>query len=215
VQDIGQNSQRDVLINKALALRPDLLGDKQRADQAEKDLIRSRRLKYPDVNFNAGQARDPSNTVLNTFFLGVSAQVPVFYQYQGEENQAAVNLNQMRVAAEQTELGVRADVVNSLAAWKSANKVVQRYENELLLRAQKVRERMEIAYKKGGTTVLDFINAQRDYKSIMLDYFTATTNRINAYYDLAKSLGVEPDAELSQKTENPLLIGNDRLRQIQ
>ena len=214
-QDIGQNLQMEQMINKALALRPDLLGDKQRADQAEKDLIRSLRLKYPDITFNAGQAHDPSNTVLNTFFLGVSAQVPLFYQFQGEENQAVVNLNQMRVAAEQTELGVRSDVVNSVAAWKSSNKVVQRYEIELLERARKVRERMELAYRKGGTTVLDFIDAQREYKSVMLDYYTASINRINAYYDLAKSLGVEPDVELRQKTENPMAISSERQRKIQ
>jgi cobalt-zinc-cadmium efflux system outer membrane protein len=213
--DIGQNLQREAMINKALALRPDLQGDKQRADQAEKDLIRSQRLKYPDLTFNAGQARDPSNTVLNTFFLGVSAQVPLYYQYQGEENQAAVNLNQMRVAAEQTELGVRSDVVNSVASWKSSNLIVKRYEGELLERARKVRERMELAYRKGGTTVLDFIDAQREYKAVMLDYYTASINRINAYYDLAKSLGVEPDAELTQKTENPLSISADRQRKIQ
>ncbi len=214
-QEIGQSEQRATLINKALALRPDLLGDKQRADQAEKDLIRSQRLKYPDVTFNAGQARDPSNTVLNTYFLGASAQVPLFYQYQGEENQAAVNLNKMRLAAEETELAVRSDVVNSLAAWKSTNKVVQRYENALLERARKVRDRMELAYRKGGTTVLDFIDAQRDYKSVMLDYYTVSINRINAYYDLAKSLAVEPDADLNKRTENPMAIGTERLRKIQ
>ncbi|MGD0960624.1 MAG: TolC family protein [Methylomonas sp.] len=214
-KDIGQALQREQLINKALALRPDLQGDKQRADQAEKDLIRAQRLIYPDLTFNVGQANDPSNIVKNTYFLGVSATAPLFYQFQGEGNQALINLNQLRVAAEQTELGVRSDVVNSVAMWKSSNKVVQRYENELLERARKVRERMELAYRKGGTTVLDFIDAQREYKSVMLDYYTAAINRVNAYYDLAKSLGVEPDAELAGKTENPMEISAERQRKIQ
>lgn len=214
-QDFGLTLQRDAMINKALVLRPDLQGDKQRADQAEKDFIRAQRLKYPDVNFNAGQARDPSNTVLNTFFLGVTAQVPLFYQFKGEENQAAVNLNQLRIAAEQTELSVRSDVVSSLAAWKSSNKIVQRYESELLDRAGKIRERMELAYRKGGTTVLDFIDAQRDYKLVMLDYYTASINRINAYYDLVKSIGIEPEADLRVKTENPNDIDTERQRKIQ
>jgi cobalt-zinc-cadmium efflux system outer membrane protein len=213
--NIGQSLKTEAAINKALALRPDLQGDKQRAEQAEKELIRSQRLKYPDLTFNAGQARDPSNTVLNTFFVGVSAQVPLYYQFQGEENQAAVSLNKLRVAAEQTELSVRGDVVNALASWNSSNKIVSRYETELLERARKVRERMELAYQKGGTTVLDFIDAQREYKGVMLDYATASVNRINAYYDLAKALGVEPDAEWAQKTENPQAISTDRQRKIQ
>jgi cobalt-zinc-cadmium efflux system outer membrane protein len=56
---------------------------------------------------------------------------------------------------------------------------------------------MHVPYVKGGITVLDFIQAQRDYKSVMLGYYSAATNRINAYYNLAASLGVEPDVELS------------------
>lgn len=92
---------------------------------------------------------------------------------------------------------------------------MKRFENELLERAGKVRERMELAYVKGGTTVLDFIQAQRDYKSVMLDYYSAATNRINAYYDLAKSLGVEPDAEMSVNIDFPMAIDSQRLRKIQ
>ena len=207
IKAIGQQLPATALLNKALNLRPDLLADKLRADQAEKDLERARRLKFPDITFNAGYARDPGNTVLNTGFMGISIPLPLFYQYQGEESQSAVTLNQMRLAAEQTELGIRNDVENALATWKSADSVLQRYETELLNRASKVRERMELAYQHGATSVLDFIQAQRDYKSVMLDYYTAATNRVNAYYDLAKALGVEPDTETGQKLDFPL-VGN-------
>jgi len=215
VKDIGQNLPAEALLNKALAMRPDLQGDKQRADQAEKDLVRARRLKFPDVTINAGEARDPGNAVLNTYFVGVTIPLPVFYQYQGQESQSAVNLNQMRLAAEQTELAVRNDVENSLAAWKSSDLIVKRYESELLERAGKVRERMELAYRKGGTTVLDFIQAQRDYKSVMLDYFTAATNRVDAYYNLATALAVEPDAQMQRNLDFPTDIDSRRQRKIE
>ncbi|MGD0960622.1 MAG: TolC family protein [Methylomonas sp.] len=215
IKDIGQNLPAEVLLNKALALRPDLQGDKQRADQAEKDLIRARRLKFPDITINAGEARDAGNVNLNTYFVGVSVPLPIFYQYQGEESRSAVNLNQTRLAAEQTELGVRNDVENSLASWKSSDIIVKRYESELLERARQVRERMELAYRKGGTTVLDFIQAQRDFKAVMLDYFTAATNRANAYYGLAKALGVEPEAELSRNSDFPMEIDSARQRKIE
>lgn len=197
LKNLGQDQPLNELLNKALSLRPDLQADKLRADQAEKDLIRARRLKFPDVTFNAGYARDPGNTVLNTGFMGISVPLPLFYQYQGEESQSAVNLNEMRLAVEQTELDIRLDVENALAAWKSANKILQRYDNELLPRAKWVKERMEIAYQKGGTSVLDFIQAERDYKTVLTDYFAAETNRIIAYYNLATSLGIEPDADQS------------------
>ncbi len=195
LKDIGQNSARESLIDKALSLRPDLRADRQRADQADKELELARRLNYPDVTVTGGYTHDPGNTNLNSSFVGVSVPVPLFYQHQGEIGQAAVNHNKTRLAAEATELAVRNDVVGALAAWKSADKVVQRFESELLDHARKVRDRAELAYRKGASGVLEFIDAQRSYKAAMLDYDAAAINRINAYYDLAKSLGIEPNGE--------------------
>ena len=214
LKDIGQDLSRDAMINKALSLRPDLEGDKRRADQAEKDLDLARRLKIPDITLNAGYALDPGNTNLNTGFVGISLPLPLFYQYQGEVSKAAVNLNQTRLAAEQTELGVRNDVVNAYANWVSTNAVVKRFEAELLNHATQTRDRMELAYRHGAATVLDFIDAQRTYKSVMLDYYTAAINRVNAYYELAKSLGVEPKADLMAQTDEPQKISSDRLHTI-
>ena len=204
IKDIGQDLPEENLINKALPLRPDLLGDKQRADQAEKDLTLARRLKYPDVTINAGETRDPSNTILNTYFIGISVPVPLFYQYQGEASKAAVNLNQTRLAAQQTELDIRNDVVSSLAAWQSADAVVKRFENQVLDRVLKVRQTAELSYTKGATSVLDLIEAQRNYKAIMLDYNNAVINRINAYYDLCKAIGIEPNASASSSSREPM-----------
>ncbi len=210
IKDIGQKLTNDELINKALQQRPDLQGDKQRAEQAEKELELARRLKYPDVTLNAGYARDPSNNALNSFFVGVNVPVPLFYQYQGESDKAAVNLNQSRLAVEQTELSIRNDVVSALATWNSADKIVQRFKEGLLDDARTVRDSSELAYNKGATSVLDFIEAQRNYKNVMRDYYAAVINRTNAYYDLAKSLGVELNAD----TDKTPVVDNDRNQKI-
>jgi len=206
VKDFGQHLTKEELIDKALQQRPDLQGDKLRAEQADKQLELARRLKYPDVTVSAGYARDPSNNALNSGFVGVSVPLPLFYQYQGESDKAAVNLNQSRLAAEQTELGIRNDVVSALAAWNSADKIVQRFKDGLLDDALTVRNSSELSYSKGATSVLDFIEAQRSYKNVMRDYYAAMINRANAYYDLEKALGVELDAgkaPVARNSRNP------------
>jgi outer membrane protein, heavy metal efflux system len=195
IMDIGQTLPKDELINIALKQRPDLVADKQRAAQAEKEVELARRLNYPDVTVTAGYARDPSNNNLDTGFIGFSVPLPLFYQHQGESAKAGVNLNQSLLVAEQTELSIRSDVVSSLAAWNSADKIVQRFKEGLLDDALTVRNSSELAYSKGATSVLDFIEAQRSYKSIMRDYYAAMINRTNAYFDLAKSLGEQLNAE--------------------
>jgi outer membrane protein, heavy metal efflux system len=202
VKDISQSLSKEELISKALQQRPDLQGDKLRAEQADRELELARRLKYPDVTVTAGYARDPSNNALNSGFVGVSVPLPLFYQYKGESDKAAVNLNQSRLAAEQTELGIRNDVVSALAAWNSANKIVQRFRDGLLDDARTVRDSSELAYSKGATSVLDFIEAQRSYKNVMHDYYAAEINRANAYYDLEKSLGVELDTDKAPVAHN-------------
>jgi cobalt-zinc-cadmium efflux system outer membrane protein len=200
----GQPSSKEDAINKALQLRPDLDGDKLRADQADKQLELARRLKYPDVTLNAGYARDPGNTVLNSGFIGFSVPLPLFYQYQGEADKAAVRLSQSRLAAEQTELGIRNDVISALAMWTSTNKIVQRFKEGLLDDALTVRNSSELSYSKGAASVLDFIEAQRTYKNIMHDYYAAEIARANAYYDLEKALGVPLD------TDKALVIPNHK-----
>lgn len=191
LKEIGQQQSKEQLIEQALQKRPDLLADKQRAEQADKQLELARRLKYPDVTVNAGYARDPGNNNLNAFFVGFNVPVPVFNQYQGEADKAAVNLNQNRLAIQQTELNIRNEVVSALATWQSADKILKRFNEGLLDDAQAVRKSAELAYSKGATSVLDFIEAQRSYKNIMRDYYAAMINRTNAYYDLAKTLAVE------------------------
>lgn len=201
--DIGQTRDKNELIDRALQQRPDLQADKQRAEQANKELELARRLKYPDVTVNAGYARDPSNNALNSAFVGFSVPLPLFYQYQGEADKATVSLNQSQLAVEQTELSIRNDVVGALAAWNSADKIVKRFDSGLLDDARNVRDSAELAFRKGATGVLDFIEAQRSYKSVMRDYFEAMINRTNAYYDLGKALGVEPSGDNTAATAGP------------
>jgi cobalt-zinc-cadmium efflux system outer membrane protein len=192
MKDIGQHLGNDQLIAQALQQRPDLQADQLRAAQADKELELAHRLKYPDVTVTAGYARDPSNNALNSGFVGVSVPLPLFYQYKGEADKAAVNFSQSRLAAEQTELVIRNDVVSALATWHGTDKIVRRFEDGLLNDAVEVRNSAELAYSKGATSVLDFIEAQRSYKNVMRDYYSALINRANAYYDLAKAVGVEP-----------------------
>ena len=202
IQEIGQRHTKEELISQALRQRPDLLADKQRAEQADKELELARRLKYPDVTVTAGYARDPSNNALNSGFVGLSVPLPLFYQYKGESDKAAVNLNQSRLAAEQTELAIRNDVVSAIATWNSADKILQRFKEGLLEDALAVRDSSELAYSKGATSVLDFIEAQRSYKNVMRDYYAAMINRTNAYFDLAKSLGIELNAGKTPVIQN-------------
>lgn len=200
------SSSTDEMIEQALQHRPDLQADQYRADQAKKQLELARNLKYPDVTLNAGYARDPANNALNSAFVGFSVPLPLFYQYQGETDKAVVGLNQAQLEIEKNSMSIRQDVMTAVANWKSADQIAQRFQQGLLHDAQAVRDSAELAFRKGATSVLELIDAQRTYKTVMRDYYAAQVNRANAYYDLEKALGVEHVAKTqpqSSVTEPP------------
>lgn len=193
-QEPEQQWPDDLLIKQALEIRPDLQANRQRKAQAEKELELARRLKYPDVTVTAGYARDPSNNALNSAFVGINVPIPLLYQYQGESDKAAVNLNQSQLLQEQNELNIRNEVVSALAAWRNTDKILQRFKSGLLDDALAVRNSSELAFSRGATSVLDFIEAQRSYKNITRDYYAALINHANAYYDLTKAVGQSLEA---------------------
>ena len=60
-----------------------------------------------------------------------------------------------------------------------------------MARIEQLRKSQEFAYARGAVGLLDFIDAERNYKTMMLDYYNALTNRSNAYADLLMALGRE------------------------
>jgi cobalt-zinc-cadmium efflux system outer membrane protein len=184
-------SQQAVLTQQALETRPDLKASRVRIDQAEKNLDLARRLAIPDVTVSAGYARDPGNYFTNTGQVGISVPLPIFYRQEGEIAKASVALSNAELTLRQSEQSVRAEVDKALSAWKSANAIARRFETSVLVRIQKLREAQEFAYQKGAAGLLDLIDAERNYKAMILDYHTAMANRSNAWADLLMALGGE------------------------
>ena len=187
----GSVTQEDTLTEKALEHRPDLRAAKIRIRQAEKNLELARRLAIPDVTVQAGYARDPGNYFTNTGMVGFSVPLPIFYRQEGEIAKAGVAMNAADLSLRQSEQGVRAEVNKALSAWKSADAISRRFEQSVVGRIEKLREAQEFAYQKGAADLLELIDAERNYKAMMLDYHTALANRSNAWADLLMALGEE------------------------
>lgn len=184
-------SREENLTRQALERRPDLRAATVRILQAEKYLTLARRLAIPDVTVVAGYSRDPGNYFTNTGMLGFSVPLPIFYRQEGEIAKAGVAMNAAELRLRQAEQSVRAEVAKALSGWKSAEAIARRFEQSVVARIEKLRAAQEFAYQKGAAGLLDLIDAERNYKSMMLDYYTALANRSNAWADLLMALGEE------------------------
>jgi cobalt-zinc-cadmium efflux system outer membrane protein len=185
----GEKGDQQRLIEQALQERPDLKAARIRIELSQKNLTLARRLAIPDVTVSAWYARDPGNYFTNTGGIGFSVPLPLFYRQEGEIAKADVNLSNAEIFLRQAEQSVRADVVKALSAWKSADAIAKRFEDSVVGRIRKMRDAQEFAYQRGAAGLLDLLDAERNYKAMMLDYYTALANRSNAWADLLMALG--------------------------
>jgi cobalt-zinc-cadmium efflux system outer membrane protein len=184
-------ASQEQLVTQAIERRPDLQAARVRIDQAEKMLTLANRLAIPDVTVNTFYQRDPGNFFTDSYGVGFSVPLPLFYRQEGEISKARVALQSSELAVKQAEQGVRTDVMKALSAWQSADAISQRFESAVVKRIEMLRKAQEIAYQKGAIGLLDLIDAERNYKAMMLDYYTALANRSNAWADLLMAYGEE------------------------
>jgi len=184
-------AKQDELTQQALEKRPDLQAARLRIQQAGKMLTLARRLTIPDVTVSAFYQRDPGNIFAESAGVGFSVPLPLFYRQEGEIASAKVNLSTAELSIRQTEQEIQADLMRALAAWQSADAIAKRFESSVVQRIEKLRKAQEFAYEKGAVGLLDLIDAERNYKAMMLDYYTALANRSNAWADLLMAYGEE------------------------
>ena len=85
--------------------------------------------------------------------------------------------------------------MDSAYATLSSNLTLLRpYKSTYLQQAAEVRETVSFAYQRGGASLLDFLNAQNDYRSIQLNYL----NLVGAYLTSASQLNLAVGREVIQ-----------------
>lgn len=184
-------ARQDQLVERALDRRPDMRAARVRIAQAKKMLTLAQRQIIPDVTITAFYDQDQGNQFPRTGGVGISLPIPVFYQQKGEISKARVGVTNSELALAQAEQDIRAEVMKASASWQSADAIARRFETSVVKRIETLRKAQEVAYQKGAVGVLDLIDAQRSYRAIMLDYYTALANRSKAWADLLMAYGEE------------------------
>jgi len=65
------------------------------------------------------------------------------------------------------------------------------YRTRYLQQAVRVRETISFSYQSGGSSLLDFLQAQQDYRSIQLSYLSLVGSYLTAANQLNLAVGLE------------------------
>jgi outer membrane protein, heavy metal efflux system len=125
----------------------------------------------------------------NTASIFANFELPIFNRNQGEIARTTHALTQAQEQELSASDTVVSDVGNAYEAVKSNDEVVQLYTSGYLKQAQDSRDISEYAYKRGAASLLDFLDAERSYRSIQLAYRQALASYMTALEQLKEAIG--------------------------
>jgi outer membrane protein, heavy metal efflux system len=115
--------------------------------------------------------------------------LPIFDRNQGEIARTRYALSQAQQQQQAASDTVLSDVANAFEAVRSNDEVVQLYTSGYLKQAQDSRDISEYAYKRGAASLLDYLDAERSYRSIQLAYRQALASYMTALEQLKEAVG--------------------------
>jgi outer membrane protein, heavy metal efflux system len=171
---------------KAMRQRPDFRAAELGVTAAQSQILLAKANAKVDVN---GTYDFTHVSGENTASLFANFELPIFNRNQGELARTRYALTQ----AQEQELAasdqVLSDVANAYEAVKSNDEVVQLYTSGYLKQAQDSRDISEYAYKRGAASLLDFLDAERSYRSVQLAYRQALGSYMTALEQLKEAVG--------------------------
>src|SRR5271154_6519122 len=125
----------------------------------------------------------------NTASIFASFELPIFNRNQGEIARTGYALTQAQESQLSASDAVLSDVGNAYEAIKSNDEIVQLYTSGYLKQAQDSRDISEYAYKRGAASLLDFLDAERSYRSTQLAYRQALASYMTALEQMKEAVG--------------------------
>jgi cobalt-zinc-cadmium efflux system outer membrane protein len=182
------------LVKLAMETRPDLKEYAYQRERALAALDLAKRQVIPDVTLGLtytqiGMGQNAASPPQLTF--GVSMNLPIFYQQQGEIRRAHADLDTQALTHAKTASQVLTDVASAYSAFAANKELVERMEARLLGRAKTARDIVETQYKAGSATLMDFLDALRTYIATNVEYFGDLGAYWTAVFQLEQAVGVE------------------------
>jgi cobalt-zinc-cadmium efflux system outer membrane protein len=121
---------------------------------------------------------------LNTIGASVSIPLRIFDRNQGEKQRTKVDITHSQKLERAAENQVYSDVDTAYATVVSNIALLKPYKEKYLAQAVRVRDTVLFSYQHGGASLLDFLNAESDYRTVQLSY----VNLIGAYLTAAAQM---------------------------
>ncbi|HXM22895.1 MAG TPA: TolC family protein [Terriglobales bacterium] len=188
---------RDEFRKIALDTRPDLKAAVEAIDKSRTDHKLAIANGSTDPTFSVWYTHNSSNNNpfgINT--LGVSVGIPlrIFDRNQGEKLRTQLDIARNERLRDAAEATVLSDVDSGYATLESNLILLRPYKAKYLQQSVRVRDTITFSYQHGGASLLDFLNAEAEYRSVQLNY----VNLVGSYLTAAAQLNLAVGREVIQ-----------------
>jgi cobalt-zinc-cadmium efflux system outer membrane protein len=180
----------DEMRQAALDTRPDLKAALQSVDKAKTDHKLAVSMGSTDPTFGVDAGRNPPIDQ----YVGFSVSIPlrIFDRNQGEKLRTQLDIDRNQRLEEAARAQVFNDVDSAYATLNSTIVLLQPYKDHYLAQASRVRDTISFSYEHGAASLLDFLNAQADYRAVQVSYL----NLVGSYLDAAGQLNLAVGREV-------------------
>jgi cobalt-zinc-cadmium efflux system outer membrane protein len=183
----------------ALETRPDLRVALQALDKAQTDhrLAVANGSADPVLTVDAGFpsfseiAQSYNPPLFQYGGLNVSLPLRIFDRNQGEKLRTQLDITRNQRLTDAARAQVFGDVDSAYATLLSTVVLLKPYKDHYLAQATQVRDIMTFSYQRGGASLLDFLQAEQDYRSVQLNYISLVGAYLAAGAQLNLAVGQE------------------------
>jgi cobalt-zinc-cadmium efflux system outer membrane protein len=179
----------------ALDARPDLQAALETLLQSKTNHKLAEANGSTDPTFGAWYTYNSSNNNPNGIqTLGLSVTIPlrIFDKNQGEKKRTLIDIGRSQDLTEAARAQVFSDVDSAYEVVRSNIALLKPYKQKYNNEATEVRDTVSYAYMHGGASLMDFLNAQSDYRQVQLAY----AQLIGAYLTAAGQLNLAVGREV-------------------
>jgi cobalt-zinc-cadmium efflux system outer membrane protein len=176
----------------AMAARPDLKAAVETVDKARTD----NRLAIANGTADPTWGLDVGRNPPLPSYIGFSVDIPlrIFDKNQGEKLRTKLDIDRADKSRMAAEALVLSDVDSAHATVSSAIELLKPYKTDYLPQVTEIRDIITFAYQRGGSSLLDFLDAQKEYRDTQLNY----VNLISSYLTAASQLNLAVGREVIQ-----------------
>lgn len=196
-----ENLERELnyqeLISNAQTTRADAVAALHTKAVADRSLALVKANRKIDLGVNAGvqlngvSTNEEAPTPFHyTFDAGVSIPLKFSNHYKGDLKAARFTIKQAEVQYDQVLQQIQIEVTQAYFNYTAAQKQVKQYNNGLLTESKKVLTAKIYSYKRGQTSLLEVLDAQRTFNEVQQGYCETQSNYAAALIELERASGI-------------------------